>query len=790
MAPSKRKFIISFVLASLLWALISAVSVHFYYERQTERNLQKLEKQAKDLMYELEYIVEKNIQLLQYSSAFFSVSEHIADAVAVANAYSGIGLLPEREQRTFYENQKKLSLINRELKLAKEESGVIEDIWIMKRDGTTVAASNAGQVDSLVGTNYNWRKYFSEAFSGKKEQHFAMGVRVKRPGFYFSSPISRNGEVIGIVTSKVSLAAFRRWSPVTHGLLIDSHGVIIAASNPQLEMMAVPDNTVGTLDNDQLLYRYGVTEFPILLITPWAGGYYDDVVQIGESSGPMFVAHSRLIDDRIKAVIGKDVSSIIENADTGFYLALWIVVGVLFLLTTFGLVYFFLTLRVIQLRDILTIQKIDREKKRTDRRGGRFAVVHINLDNFTSHSFNMSQKTGKKVLDEMERRIQQSIRGSDTFLQNYKDMFVVLLKDVGARPDVERTVSHIQNKIHQPLEMDGSTLYLTATVGIAIYPSDGQTAAEMLAHSNVALRSVIGSKPESYAFYCREMSTNLEEYILQSAEMKKSIYDGDFYLVYQPQLSLLTGEMIGCEALVRWQHPVKGLISPVQFIPMAESTGIIHELGPWILNEACRQARAWIDEFGFDIEVSVNISPEQFLREDLLHQKKQALKTHELEPHQIQLEITETLMMSNAERTLTILRELQAIGMQVSIDDFGTGYSSLAYLRRFNADILKIDRTFIREMVTNATDRAVVSAIISLANSLDYQIIAEGVETAEQLELLREMGCHSIQGFGFSRPIPPDEFARFYQQHRIHAREVDWQTRFDELCQRLRSNPQ
>ena len=789
MAPNRKPFILFFILVSLGWVLVTAVSVHFYYERQKNQSLHNLESQAKDIMYELEHVVEKNIQLLQYSATFFSVSDHIAHAIASANSRIAVGLLSERSQRIFYEKQDELRLINRELRLAKEESGVIEDIWIMKRDGTTIASSNAGQVDSLVGTNYNWRRYFSDAFSGEKSQHFAMGVRVKAPGFYFSSPVYRGSEVVGVVTSKVSLASFRRWTHVTHGLLIDAHGVVIAASNPQLEMMVLPENTVGELSEDQLLYRYGVTEFPVLAITPWEEGTYANVMQIGDAPAPLLVVRSRLLDGRIKTVVGKDVSGILENADARFYLTLLIVVGILFLLVTLGLVYFFLTLRVIQLRDIITIQKIDREKKRADRIGRRFAVLHVNLDNFTSISFSVSQKTGRQVLAEVENRIQRSISTTDAILQSHRDMFVVLLKDIGLRPDVERTVTHIQAAIHQPLEIEGTTLYLTATVGIALYPADGQSAAEMLAHSNIALRSVTGRKPESYAFYCREMSTNLDDYIVQSADMKKSLADGDFYLVYQPQLSLLTGELIGCEALARWEHPGRGAVTPGEFIPMAESTGFIHELGPWILNEACRQAKAWVDEFGFDIDISVNISPEQFLREDLLYQVKQALETYGLEPYQIQLEITETLMMSDAERTLGILRELQAIGMQVSIDDFGTGYSSLAYLRRFNADVLKIDRAFIREVVTNAADRAVVSGIIGLANSLEYQIIAEGVETAEQFELLKEMGCHSIQGFGFSRPIPADEFARFYQQHRISVSEEDWGRRFDDLCSRLRQQP-
>ena len=760
----KRPFILFFLLASLAWVALVAIGVSLASKRQENLSLEELKRQSEMTIRELETEIEKNIQLLQYSVSLLSRESQILHAVARENARPGLLDISEEARRALFEKQTSLRHLNADLRDARDDIELIENIWVMRHDGVTIASSNADAQNCLVGMRAHMRQYFIDAIAGKKGYQFARGAGGTPSGFYFSAPVYQDSKVIGVVASKVNLATFRAWPRETNGLLIDRYDVIIKSNNPQYEMMALEHSTVHTLSEEQLLYRYGITEFPVLSITEWDSTFHPQIMKIGSEDTPYLMSSSRLMDERLRSVVMTDISAVLGRATSWNFLAVVTGCGILFLLALTCLYYYYNRLQVLQRKSAISIQTINREKAHADRYRSQFAIAHINLDNFSTLNYNLTDQTANEILLQMEMRIQNAIHDVGQLLLSERDMFVVLIKDIRQRPDIGVIVERIQSAVSQALDVHGTDRQFTATLGIAVYPADAQTAEEMLACANLALRSVMGTRPGGHAFYRPEMSQNLQSYYQMISEMKQSLEDRDFFLVYQPQLSLITGKVIGCEALVRWKHPVRGIVSPAEFIPIAESTGFIHDLGPWILDEANRQFSDWKDRLDPNFAMSVNISPEQFLSDDLLEQVKDVLLRHHISPGELQMEITETQMMSDPERTHEIIREFHKLGLLVSIDDFGTGYSSLAYLRKFEANTLKIDRAFIKELVTNAADQAVVHAIINLARSLDYKVLAEGVETNEQLRMLIDMGCHAVQGFYFSRPLEPDDFMRFYLQ--------------------------
>lgn len=764
--PLKRQpFVFFFLFASIVWAVLAWFSTHLYTGWQAEKALATIEEKAREGTYELQSGLGRTILLLQYVTDLLSRYENIRKAVDRANHQPATSLFSEEQRRIYYEKQHRLRLVNEELSRAAKDANVISNIWIMKKDGITIAAGNATARDSFVGTCFNYRNYFIAGISGKKGHEYAVGLRSRVPGLFFASPIRLRNQTIGVVASKVNLSYLYNWVSQTNGMLIDKYGVIIQAGNHQFEMMSLPDATVHMLSEKSRMERYNRTAFPVLSISPWKDASKTQLMQIGDLSSPFYVMNTKIMGDELTLMTAIDASGVLLKTEHQFFLSILIGGGILFFLVLTVLAYQLRILQRIRQRRAMAKQLISQEISRADDLGKKFAIMYIDMDTFKEVNNTFGYETGDVILQAINDRIQQVIRKTDTIIRRTEDTFITLLNDIGTPSDVENIAIKIQTAIHAPLEISGVTLRLTASIGIAIYPTDGQTASQMLRHADTALYSVKEKGRAEYAFYHTQMSVDLAARNRLDADMEKGLEAGEFFLVYQPQLSLKTGDLIGCEALIRWQHPARGLISPAEFIPVAERTGFINSLGPWILDEACRQAQAWKEQTQAHIKVAVNISPIQFQRRDLLNNIRVVLEKNTLHPSLLELEMTETLMMTDTERALLIIQELQELGMQISIDDFGTGYSSLAYLRKFDANVLKIDRAFVSDMVTNPNDRAIISAVINMAKSLEYQVIAEGVETTGQHELLKELGCDAIQGYWFSKPLPPDEFAHFYRQH-------------------------
>jgi diguanylate cyclase (GGDEF)-like protein len=399
------------------------------------------------------------------------------------------------------------------------------------------------------------------------------------------------------------------------------------------------------------------------------------------------------------------------------------------------------------------------------RHGNVLALLFIDLDRFKDVNDAFGHLTGDDVLKIMAQRISDTIRACDTAARLGGDEFIVLAENVARESDVSDFAQRLLDTLSEPFTLLGQECRLSASVGIAMCPHDGDDAAALLKKADVAMYRAKDSGRNGLAFYSEVDSRPAEDRIVMGAGIRRALDANQLRLFYQPKISVRTGAMTGVEALVRWEHPERGLLLPDTFIPLAEDSGLIRHIGRWVLHTACAQALAWQAQGTGPIRVAVNLSPRQFSDERLAIEVAHALAQTELPAELLELEITESMMMEHPERAAETLREIKDMGVHVSIDDFGTGYSSLARLKKFPIESVKIDRSFIRDIATDPDDAAIVSAVIAMAHSLRLKVIAEGVETAEQVRFLRERACDEIQGFYYSRPVPPSEIPAFGARH-------------------------
>jgi EAL domain-containing protein (putative c-di-GMP-specific phosphodiesterase class I) len=326
------------------------------------------------------------------------------------------------------------------------------------------------------------------------------------------------------------------------------------------------------------------------------------------------------------------------------------------------------------------------------------------------------------------------------------------------------TLQRILDEVALPYQIGPHEFFLSCSIGYAQLPGDGNTADLLLKNADMAMYRAKDLGRNNIQPFVPELNDKVVRRLSLESDLRRALENDEFFLCYQPQMDLITRRMIGMEALIRWRHPQRGLISPVQFIPLAEETGLIVPIGAWVLRTACAQVKAWQDAGLPPVRVSVNLSARQFIQRDLVASIRQTLEDTGLPARYLELELTESLIMHNAELFISTLRELREIGIELAVDDFGTGYSSLSYLQRFPINRLKIDQSFVRDIVGNADSGAISVAIIMLGHSLGLKVIAEGVESIEQLDFLHSSGCNEIQGFYFSRPVPAEEMRTLLEQ--------------------------
>jgi diguanylate cyclase (GGDEF)-like protein len=388
--------------------------------------------------------------------------------------------------------------------------------------------------------------------------------------------------------------------------------------------------------------------------------------------------------------------------------------------------------------------------RHADATQGQLALLLVNLDGFKPINESLGHRAGDRLLREIAARL-RSLAQAQMVARLGGDEFLLLLPGNPQTEDAASVATRVLEALGQPLRLEGRETAVTCSIGIAVYPQHGALST-LIAHADAAMRCAKSTGGAAYCFFEARMVAGLREQTELLRDLRRALAQGELELYYQPKIHAPTGEITGAEALMRWQHPRRGMIGPVVFIPIAERFGLIGSLGNWLIDEVCRQIRAWRDS-GLRMRVAINLSVHQLRQPDLIERIARALREHDVNPGLLTCEITESVAMEDAEGTIRFLGQLAQLGVSISIDDFGTGHSSLAYLRKLPASELKIDRSFVLDLETSEDARKVASAVINLAKALDLKVVAEGVETEGQNRILREFGCDQLQGYLFAKPM-------------------------------------
>ena len=393
----------------------------------------------------------------------------------------------------------------------------------------------------------------------------------------------------------------------------------------------------------------------------------------------------------------------------------------------------------------------------------RIVVLFIGLDRFRNINDSLGAAAGDQLLRDFSNRLVQCVRIRDTVGRLGGDEFALILSMTRDQQDAVTVANEVREAMRAPFELEGHQPTMTASIGIAMYPDDASDPETLMKYANTAMERAKDAGRDGYRFFTAGMNVQVLARLDLEMALRRALEQNELELYFQPKVNLHTGRISGAEALLRWNRPGYGLVYPSEFVSVLEDTGLIVRVGTWIIETACRQIASWMRSPVGQVLIAVNVSSRQFIEGDLEAEVRQALERHKVPPELLELELTETALMSNAERTIKVLTALKELGIKVAIDDFGTGYSSLAYLQRFPIDKLKIDIAFVRDITTNPNDAAIALAIISMAHSLKLRVIAEGVESRPQLEYLRRNRCDEIQGYYFSRPLPSHEMGQLVE---------------------------
>lgn len=398
-----------------------------------------------------------------------------------------------------------------------------------------------------------------------------------------------------------------------------------------------------------------------------------------------------------------------------------------------------------------TLNKAISHAKRRDK---LLAVFFVEVcDKLSPKSFSSNESAMKEI----EKRLTNTLRSEDILIKLENNEFRILLNDIGKAKFASAVANKIIQAIAEPVEVENQIIQLITHIGICVYPTEGTSLEDLLKNTDIALSKAKNAGADTFKFYTQTMDAEASEYIHMEKSLRKALANNELTLYYQPKVHLKTGEIARIEALIRWVHPDIGVVSPEKFLPIAEETGLIHPIGEWALREACKMNKQWQDAGYSHMPIAVNLSPKQFYHPDIAKVIANTLKETELNPSYLELEVTETAMMDEAQKATTILTDIKATGVQISIDHFGAGYFSISQLKQFPLTLLKIDQSFIKGVPNNPNDSAITTALIALAHNLGLEVVAEGVETAEQVQFLSSQNCDMVQGYFLSQPLPADQ---------------------------------
>jgi diguanylate cyclase (GGDEF)-like protein len=418
---------------------------------------------------------------------------------------------------------------------------------------------------------------------------------------------------------------------------------------------------------------------------------------------------------------------------------------------------------------LMLTQHLDQALGRHRRTAMPLAVIYMNLDRFKVINDSLGHETGDALLCQVAARLRGQVRAGDTAARVGGDEFVMLIENYQHPDDISARAQRLVEQLSVPYLLGSKDCHITLSMGISLFPADGADSQTLLKAADVAMYRAKETGRNNYQYYLPSMNVHTLERLELESDLRRALQRGEFFLHYQPKVDVASGLITGVEALLRWQHPVRGLVPPLDFISLAEETGLIVPIGEWVLATACARTKGWQGRALPRLSVAVNLSARQFGDSQLLEKLTRIIHASGLDPALLELEITESVVMSHAERAVAVLNEMKSLGVQIAMDDFGTGYSSLAYLKRFPIDILKVDRSFVRDIPADSGDMKITRAIIAMAHSLRLKVVAEGVETAEQLQFLSDQSCDAVQGYFLYKPLKEADVANALRLNRMRC---------------------
>jgi len=771
------------VILTLLLVVFWLVSVVFLAERhylssaRDAINQETLHSQQR--ADDLADSIQRNLSQLHGIPDLLSTLLRVKWAVSRFDAGGAPSALPLEARRKAWTEDPAFNDLSRYLALSEQYLNA-DLVYVVNAAGDCIAASNWDTQGSSIGTNFAERDFFKSNKNGQRGIQYAMGKTTHIAGLYFSTPVIIDGKFMGAVVAKADVPNLSFLIKQLDAFVTDSNGVVILAGDKTLEMYTLPNAAIAAFSEQEKFARYRRNNFSTLDIVPWENNKFPSLVKFKNQPEPHLLVAKNLPQYGLQVYVASEVTAITSLAQNHFWLTLLIgALGSILICAVSGTVLYLETLKRSKALlwrkanfDALTElpnrelfhDRLEQEIKKSVRSGLPIALLLIDLDQFKEVNDTLGHEMGDLLLQQAANRIVNCVRATDTVARLGGDEFTVVLPQLHDVLIARQLAQKIINKLAEPFYLRDEVIHISASIGITLYPADATEIVNLMRNADQAMYAAKNEGRNRFSYFTRSLQEAAQKRLHLTNDLRGALANHQFRLFFQPIVSLATDRVHKAEALLRWQHPTRGMVSPADFIPLAEETRLIVEIGAFVRKESLAWCKRWNNLNPEGFQISVNKSPAEFTDENDSANVEifvDKLNKMGLCGENFVFEITEGLLLNADVRIHEKLMELRDAGIQVSIDDFGTGYSSLSYLKKFDIDYLKIDQSFVRNLESDSNDVALCEAIIVMAHKLGLKVIAEGVETEQQRDLLSRAGCDYAQGYLYARPMPPEAFEQW-----------------------------
>ena len=772
----QRRTVLITILLLIVWNISGWYVAERYYIAKARELIEQETVLSQQRAGDLVDSIARNLNNLHGIPEFLTNLLRVRRAAERFGADALASTLTLEIQRQRWTTDPQLNELNQLLGIAEKKLGA-DMIYMLNASGDCIASSNWNTLQNPIGLNFAERDFFKKNKLGQSGMQYAVGKRTRIPGVFFSTPIIQNGKLIGAIVAKANVPNLSFLISQFDAFVTDNYGVVILARNKSLEMHAMPDATIRNVPEQQRLARYYRSDFPELKLEAWEDRRLPALIKFENEQPPHVISTKPLNAYGLQVYVMSEMTTMPALTQNHFWFTLLLnALGSMVILVIAGLVIHFKTIERSKAQlwkranfDVLTQlpnrdmfrDRLSQEIKKSDRTGQPLALMLIDLDQFKEVNDTLGHDMGDILLQEAARRILNCVRESDTVARLGGDEFTVVLSQLANASHAEDIAQKIIKRLSEPFTLNDEIAHISASLGITLYPTDALDIDSMMRNADQAMYVAKNNGRNRYSHFTASLQETAQKRLRLTNDLRTALAGQQFRLHFQPIVDLHTDRIHKAEALLRWQHPVRGMVSPAEFIPLAEETHLIVEIGVWIRREALIWCERWNNLNPDGFQISINKSPVEFMDDsdsDRVESFVKELSDHGLCGKNFVFEITEGLLLNADSRINTKLMALRDAGIQVSIDDFGTGYSSLSYLKKLDIDYLKIDQSFVRNLERDSNDMALCEAIIVMAHKLGLKVIAEGVESLAQRDFLTRAGCDYGQGYLFSRPVPPEEF--------------------------------